>query len=56
MAGRDSEGGTFEQRLRMVEDRLEIYNLVATHPPSALGHLEAHGFDLSPIFANPSAS
>ncbi len=25
----------FEQRLRAVEDRLEIYNLIAGHPPSA---------------------
>jgi len=24
-----------ESRLRMVEDRLEIYNLIASHPPSA---------------------
>ncbi len=26
---------TLEQRLRAVEDRLEIYNLIAGHPPSA---------------------
>ncbi len=26
---------TLEQRLREVEDRLEIYNLIASHPPSA---------------------
>jgi SnoaL-like domain len=26
---------TIEQRLRTIEDRLEIYNLVASHPPSA---------------------
>jgi SnoaL-like domain len=26
---------TIEQRLRAIEDRLEIYNLVASHPPSA---------------------
>ena len=26
---------TLEQRLRVIEDRLEIYNLIATHPPSA---------------------
>jgi SnoaL-like domain len=26
---------TLEQRLRAVEDRLEIYNLIASHPPSA---------------------
>ena len=24
-----------ETRLRMIEDRLEIYNLIAGHPPSA---------------------
>ena len=26
---------TLEQRLRLIEDRLEIYNLIASHPPSA---------------------
>src|ERR1700692_4881096 len=26
---------SFEQRLRTIEDRLEIYNLIASHPPSA---------------------
>jgi len=26
---------TLEQRLRAIEDRLEIYNLIASHPPSA---------------------
>src|SRR5215468_572535 len=26
---------TFEQRIRGIEDRLEIYNLIAGHPPSA---------------------
>jgi SnoaL-like protein len=26
---------TLEQRVREIEDRLEIYNLIATHPPSA---------------------
>ncbi|HJU15517.1 MAG TPA: nuclear transport factor 2 family protein [Stellaceae bacterium] len=35
MAARSSDGGTLEQRLRLIEDRLEIYNLIATHPPSA---------------------
>jgi hypothetical protein len=29
------EGKTIEARLRAVEDRLEIYNLIAGHPPSA---------------------
>jgi SnoaL-like domain len=27
--------GTLEQRIRAIEDRLEIYNLIAGHPPSA---------------------
>src|SRR6266581_1913323 len=26
---------TVEDRLRAIEDRLEIYNLIASHPPSA---------------------
>jgi hypothetical protein len=30
-----SEGSTLEQRVRAIEDRLEIYNLIAGHPPSA---------------------
>lgn len=30
-----SETGTLEARLRDIEDRLEIYNLIASHPPSA---------------------
>ncbi len=29
------ENRSLEQRLRAVEDRLEIYNLIAGHPPSA---------------------
>ncbi|MGE5271678.1 MAG: nuclear transport factor 2 family protein [Thiohalocapsa sp.] len=33
MAGTSSE--TLEQRIRLIEDRLEIYNLIAGHPPSA---------------------
>lgn len=28
-------GGTVEERLRRIEDRFEIYNLIASHPPSA---------------------
>ena len=31
----DTHDRTLEQRLRAVEDRLEILNLIATHPPSA---------------------
>jgi hypothetical protein len=30
-----SEPSIVEQRLRAIEDRLEIYNLIASHPPSA---------------------
>lgn len=29
------DGRTLEQRLRLIEDRLEIYNLIASHPPTA---------------------
>src|ERR1700720_2955699 len=29
------EDRTLEQRIRAIEDRLEIYNLIAGHPPSA---------------------
>ncbi len=28
---------TLDQRLRAIEDRLEIYNLIASHPPSDTG-------------------
>ncbi len=35
MASHGSNGRTLEQRIRVIEDRLEIYNLIATHPPSA---------------------
>jgi hypothetical protein len=32
----DGKGGkTLEQRVRLIEDRLDIYNLIASHPPSA---------------------
>lgn len=30
-----ADGKTIEERLRAIEDRLEIYNLIAQHPPSA---------------------
>ena len=30
-----SKKPTPEDRLRAIEDRLEIYNLIASHPPSA---------------------
>src|SRR5882672_10678311 len=35
MAVDANDGSTLEQRLRLIEDRFEIYNLIATHPPSA---------------------
>jgi hypothetical protein len=31
----DRGGRTVEERIRLIEDRLEIYNLIASHPPSA---------------------
>ena len=31
----ENEELTFERRIRAIEDRLEIYNLIAGHPPSA---------------------
>jgi SnoaL-like domain len=31
----DADGKTLAERLRLIEDRLEIYNLIASHPPSA---------------------
>ena len=35
MTTQASGGKALEERLREVEDRLEIYNLIASHPPSA---------------------
>src|ERR1700731_5105114 len=35
MAAGGSGGKTLEKRIRLVEDRLEIYNLIVSHPPSA---------------------
>jgi hypothetical protein len=32
---RIQDNRTLEQRIRAIEDRLEIYNLIASHPPSA---------------------
>ena len=32
---KDTVTRTLEDRLRAIEDRLEIYNLIASHPPSA---------------------
>ena len=31
----DSATATLEERVRAIEDRLAIYNLIASHPPSA---------------------
>src|SRR5262249_22924388 len=35
MNDRTSDSRALEQRLRAIEDRLEILNLIASHPPSA---------------------
>jgi hypothetical protein len=35
MAADINPGKTVDERLRQIEDRLEIYNLIASHPPSA---------------------
>src|ERR1700686_482909 len=35
MPKRDTATGTLEERVRAIEDRLEILNLIASHPPSA---------------------
>ena len=35
MAAEESGGKTLEERICRIEDRLEIYNLIASHPPSA---------------------
>jgi hypothetical protein len=35
MAVGGNDGKTLEERLRLIEDRFEIYNLIASHPPSA---------------------
>jgi hypothetical protein len=56
-------GKTLEQRLRPIEDRLEIYNLIASHPPGAdtgaADHIAAAWtedgvFDRGEEFARPS--
>jgi hypothetical protein len=31
----ETSSGTLEERVRAIEDRLAIYNLIASHPPSA---------------------
>src|SRR5579863_5453841 len=35
MARQSDRANTLEERIRLIEDRLEIYNLIASHPPSA---------------------
>ncbi len=35
MASRNGDDRSIEERLHRIEDRLEIYNLIAGHPPSA---------------------
>jgi hypothetical protein len=35
MAVDGNDGRTLEERLCLIEDRFEIYNLIASHPPSA---------------------
>ena len=44
MAAEKNGGKTLDERVRLIEDRLDIYNLIASHPPSAdtgAGALEA---------------
>jgi hypothetical protein len=54
---------TLEERIRLIEDRLEIYNLIASHPPSAdtgntdytaSAWTEDGTFDRGDEFAKPS--
>src|SRR5215472_5152850 len=35
MAAHGDDTDTLEQRLRLIEDRFTIYDLIASHPPSA---------------------
>ena len=41
MDGGNRSTPSLEQRLRDIEDRLEIYNLIASHPPSADAGVDA---------------
>jgi hypothetical protein len=53
MAVDASDGRTLEQRLRLIEDRFEIYNLIASHPPSAdtgAGHFTASVWTEDSVF------
>jgi hypothetical protein len=63
MAAETDDRKTLEQRLRLIEDRFEIYNLIASHPPSAdtgAGGYTASVwtedgvFDRGPEFARPT--
>jgi SnoaL-like domain len=63
VAAETNDGSALEQRLRLIEDRLEIYNLIASHPPSAdtgAGHYTASvwaedgGFDRGAEFPRPT--
>src|ERR1700731_2595474 len=47
------ENRTLEQRIRAIEDRLEIYNLIAGHPPSArtrAGYFSEAAFNPGGVF------
>jgi hypothetical protein len=46
---KDETAPSIEQRLRAIEDRLAIYNLIASHPPSADTAAQAH---IRAIFAD----
>ena len=35
MGAETNDGSTLEQQLRLIEDRFEIFNLIASNPPSA---------------------
>ena len=51
---------TLEQRVREIEDRLEIYNLIASHPPSAdtgaRDHVQTPGPRTAPLIAAPNSA
>ena len=40
--GGSDTAGTLEDRIREIDDRLEIYNLIASHPPSARTRVRDH--------------
>ena len=58
----ETQSRTIEDRLRAIEDRLEIYNIIASHPPSAdtgadyyarAVYAEDGAFDRGAAFAQP---